>query len=95
MAAKSLQNLSVVLDELTVLGGLICERRKHLRVSATTLAEAAGMSRASVHRVEQCEPSVTMGAYLNVLAALGLTACRHHPRSTRKCTKYRLPLRGR
>jgi hypothetical protein len=26
-----------------------------------------------VHRIEQGEPSVTMGAYLNVLAALGMT----------------------
>lgn len=31
------------------------------------------MSRVSVHRIEQGEPSVTMGAYLNVLAALGMT----------------------
>ncbi len=31
------------------------------------------MSRVSVHRIEQGEPSVTMGAYLNVLAAIGLT----------------------
>ncbi len=30
------------------------------------------MSRVSVHRIEQGEPSVTMGAYLNVLAALGM-----------------------
>ena len=31
------------------------------------------MSRVSVHRIEQGEPSVTLGAYLNVLAALGMT----------------------
>lgn len=30
------------------------------------------MSRVSVHRIEQGEPSVTLGAYLNVLAALGM-----------------------
>lgn len=30
------------------------------------------MSRATLHRVEAGDPSVTMGAYLNALAALGL-----------------------
>ncbi len=30
------------------------------------------MSRVTVHRIEKGEPSVTMGAYLNALAALGM-----------------------
>jgi transcriptional regulator with XRE-family HTH domain len=36
---------------------------KALKVSATTAAEAAGMSRMTLHRIERGEPSVTMGAY--------------------------------
>ena len=43
-----------------------------MRVSATSAAQAAGLSRVTLHRVERGEPSVTMGAYLNVMAALGL-----------------------
>lgn len=73
MPAKSPVNPAVVAEQLAALGTRIRAQRKALRVSATALAEAAGMSRVSVHRIEQGEPSVTMGAYLNVLAALGMT----------------------
>lgn len=57
---------------LGALGDQIRERRKHLKLSATAAAEAAGMSRVTWHRLERGEPSVTMGAYLNALVALGL-----------------------
>lgn len=73
MPAKAPQSPAVVTEQLAVLGARIRAQRKALRVSATALAEASGMSRVSVHRIEQGEPSVTMGAYLNVLAALGMT----------------------
>ncbi len=73
MPAKSPENPAIVAEQLTALGARIRAQRKALRVSATALAEAAGMSRVSVHRIEQGEPSVTMGAYLNVLASLGMT----------------------
>ncbi|RYF34183.1 MAG: XRE family transcriptional regulator, partial [Comamonadaceae bacterium] len=58
-----------------VLGGLgasIRQRRKALRVSAGNAAEAAGMSRVTLHRIERGEASVTMGAYANAMAALGV-----------------------
>lgn len=73
MPAKSPENPAIVAEQLTALGARIRAQRKALRVSATALAEASGMSRVSVHRIEQGEPSVTMGAYLNVLTALGMT----------------------
>ena len=60
---------SLVLDGL---GASIRQRRKALRVSANTAAEAAGMSRVTLHRIERGEPSVTMGAYANAMAALGV-----------------------
>lgn len=72
MPAKAPPNPSVVVEQLAALGARIRARRKSLRVSATALAEAAGMSRVTVHRIEQGEPSVTIGACLNVLAALGM-----------------------
>ncbi len=73
MPAKSPANPAVVAEQLSALGARIRAQRKVLRVSATALAEASGMSRVSVHRIEQGEPSVTIGAYLNVLASLGMT----------------------
>lgn len=73
MPANSPLNPAIVTEQLAALGACIRTQRKALRVSATALAEAAGMSRVSVHRIEQGSPSVTMGAYLNVLAALGIT----------------------
>jgi transcriptional regulator with XRE-family HTH domain len=58
--------------KLLALGDQLRAQRKRLGVSATTAAEAAGMSRVTLHRIERGEPSVTMGAYLNAAAALGL-----------------------
>lgn len=61
-----------VADRLIALGKQIRTHRKALRISSTTVAEAAGISRVTLHRIENGESSVTMGAYLNVMAALGL-----------------------
>lgn len=72
MPAKSPLPSAAASEQLAALGALVRARRKALKISATALAEAAGMSRVSVHRIEQGEPSVTMGAYLNALAALGM-----------------------
>lgn len=57
---------------LQTLGAQIRSHRKALRISATVVAEAAGMSRITLHRIEKGAPSVTMGAYCNALEALGL-----------------------
>jgi transcriptional regulator with XRE-family HTH domain len=58
---------------LGAVGQRIRARRKTLRISAMAAAQAAGMSRVTLHRIEGGEASVTMGAYLNAMAALGLT----------------------
>ncbi len=58
--------------KLCSLGAQVAERRKALGVSATVAAEAAGLSRVTLHRIEKGEPSVTMGAWSNAIAALGM-----------------------
>ena len=63
---------NIVVAALVALGEQLRAERKRLGVSATTAAEAAGMSRVTLHRIERGEPSVTMGAYANAAAALGL-----------------------
>ena len=57
---------------LAAIGLQICTQRKALKINATVAAEASGISRVTLYRIEHGEPSVTVGAYLNALAALGL-----------------------
>ena len=59
--------------QLQALGAQLRARRKALKVSSTAVAEAAGMSRVTLHRIEKGEPSVAGGAWANAMAALGLT----------------------
>ena len=63
--------------QLQALGEQIRAQRKALRLSATVTAEAAGLSRVTLHRIEKGEPSVTMGAWCNALAALGMELQAH------------------
>jgi len=60
------------LQRLRELGARVHARRKALGVAAADAAQAAGLSRVTLYRIEQGEPSVTMGACANVLEALGL-----------------------
>ena len=69
---------------LAVLGKRIKARRKALGISATVAAEAAGMSRVTLHRIEKGEPSVTMGAYMGAITALGLSLELADPQATKK-----------
>jgi transcriptional regulator with XRE-family HTH domain len=59
-------------ESLTDVGRKVKARRKELGISAVAAAEAAGISRVTLHRVEKGEPSVTAGAYVAASAALGL-----------------------
>lgn len=72
MPAKPPPLPHTVAEQLSALGQQIRARRKALGVSATAAAEAASMSRVTLHRIEKGEPAVTMGAYLNALSTLGL-----------------------
>jgi transcriptional regulator with XRE-family HTH domain len=57
--------------DLPQLGAAIRARRKVLRVSSTATAEAAGVSRVTLHRIEKGEPTVAVGAWARVMAVLG------------------------
>lgn len=72
MPARAPIVASTATDKLIELGKQIRAHRKALRISATTVAEAAGMSRVTLYRIENGEPSVTMGAYLNAMDALNI-----------------------
>ena len=72
MPAAALAISTATATRLGALGLQIRTRRKALGLSATVVAEAAGLSRVTLHRMEKGAPAVTMAAYLNVMAALGL-----------------------
>lgn len=67
---------TVQTPKLTSLLGLLGENirlarlRRHL--SASMIAERAGMTRMTLRAVEKGEPTVSFGAYANVLFSLGL-----------------------
>ena len=77
MPAKSPETTEVAAEKLVELGKRIRVHRKSLQVSAAAAAESAGMSRVTLHRIERGEPSVTMGAYLNAMTALGMELSLH------------------
>jgi hypothetical protein len=72
MPAKPPHPLEQSAAQLQALGTQLRARRKALRVSSTAAAEAAGMSRVTLHRIEKGEPSVAGGAWANAMAALGM-----------------------
>ena len=57
---------------LRKLGENIYLARKRRKLSATMLAERAGMTRMTLSAIEKGEPTVSLGAYANVLFSLGL-----------------------
>ena len=72
MPARTPHIATTAANKLIAMGKLIRVHRKALRISATTAAEAAGMSRVTLHRIENGEPSVTIGAYLNVMESMNM-----------------------
>lgn len=80
---------------LAAIGARIRRQRKALKVNAVAAAEAAGMSRVTLHRIERGEPSVTMGAYLSAAAALSLEFELHDPAERRQGMVPALPARIR
>jgi transcriptional regulator with XRE-family HTH domain len=60
-------------EQLARLGALLRQARKQQKVSAVATAEAAGLSRVTLHRIERGEPNVAIAAWIAVAHALGLT----------------------
>ena len=72
MPKKSPPMTEPIAVQLESLGAQLVDQRKALRLSAAVVAEAAGMSRVTLHRIEKGEPSVNMGAWCSVVGALGM-----------------------
>jgi transcriptional regulator with XRE-family HTH domain len=59
-------------ERLARLGERLRIARKRQHVPMVTAAEAAGISRVTLHRIERGEPTVAMGAWAAAAGALGL-----------------------
>ena len=60
------------LKMLETLGANIKLARKRRRITTIQAAERAGINRTTIYQIEKGSPSVSMGAYFNVLRVLGL-----------------------
>ncbi len=58
--------------ELSSLGQRLKDARLRRRFSMDTVSARAGMSRPTLYKIEQGEPSVSFGHYVQVLRVLGL-----------------------
>jgi transcriptional regulator with XRE-family HTH domain len=63
---------------LAELGERIRLARLRRKLSSTTVAGRAGISRTTLYKVEAGDPGATMGTYLRVLATLGLESDLRH-----------------
>ena len=73
MSKTTSSQLSAARDSLVRLGEQLRQARKQQKVTAMATAEAAGLSRVTLHRIERGEPGVAMGAWDSVAHALGLS----------------------
>lgn len=72
MPAAAPPNTPADRELLVRLGERLRRARESQKVSAVAAAEAAGISRPTLHRIERGEPSVAMGAWVTLASALGL-----------------------
>lgn len=72
MPAAAPANTPADRELLVRLGETLRRARERQKVSAVAAAEAAGISRPTLHRIERGEPSVAMGAWITLASALGL-----------------------
>ena len=58
--------------QATALGQRLRDARLRRRISATVMAERAGISRDTLHRLEKGDVSISLASFLRVLQVLGL-----------------------
>ena len=70
---KKLINLPIpVIRTLHKLGSDISDARRRRRIPIALMAERAGISRATIARIEKGDPGTSISAYLAVLFCLGM-----------------------
>ena len=95
MPAKAPPVADAAAAKLAAIGERIRAARRALKVSAVDAAEAAGMSRVTLQRVERGEPSVTIGAYIGAATAVGLELELVDPRARQRGARGKPPYPAR
>lgn len=72
MPARTSTGAATDQERLAHLGERLRTVRKRQRVTTIAAAEAAGISRVTLHRIERGEPTVAIGAWVAAASALGL-----------------------
>jgi transcriptional regulator with XRE-family HTH domain len=72
MGRKTIPPLPPLQRLLTELGENIHLARRRRKLTASQVAERAGMTRPTLRAIERGDSGVTLGAYANVLLSLGL-----------------------
>lgn len=72
MPSANLTLTPAVQRELRTLGARLREARLLRRLPMELIAERAGTTRSTLHRIERGDPNVRIAAYLQVMQALGL-----------------------
>ena len=72
MPTQAPTTVSTDQERLAHLGARLRAARKRQRVTTVAAAEAASISRVTLHRIERGEPTVAIGAWVAAAAALGL-----------------------
>lgn len=99
---KNPVNLPIpALKALRKLGQDINDARRRRRITLGLMAERAGLSKATISKVEKGDPTASMGAYAAVLFVLGFTdrinelADASHDLTGRQLEEEKLPQRVR
>ena len=98
---KSVNLPAPVLKALRKLGKDINEARRRRRVTIRLMAERAGISRATMGKIEKGDPTASMGGYASALFVLGMTdrledvADAAHDLTGRRLEEENLPRRVR
>lgn len=72
---KNQVNLPIpAIKALHKLGKDACDARRRRRIPIKLMAERAGVSRATVGKIEKGDPTTSMGGYASVLFVLGMTS---------------------
>ncbi len=70
---KIMMNLPIpVMKALRKMGQDINDARRRRRITMELMAERAGLSRATIGKIEKGDPTASMGGYASVLFVLGM-----------------------